>query len=158
MSDSASLANLNDIVLAPLPPWWPAAPGWYALAFVLLIIIIWSIYRIWHRYHRNRYRRAAMAELVQIEAEQDAHAASRLPALLKRTALHAYSREQVAALSGEQWRGFLDQHCQSAPFKGEAGDLLTKLAYHPDAIKKSDLQLLLNSARIWVKHHRVEPC
>ena len=158
MSDSASLTNLNDIVIVPPPPWWPPAPGWYALAFVSLIIIIWSIYRLWHRYHSNRYRRAAMAELAQIETEQDAHAVSLLPALLKRTALHAYSREQVAALSGEQWRGFLDQHCESEPFKGEAGDLLTKLAYHPDAIKLPDLQPLLNGVRVWIKHHRAESC
>jgi hypothetical protein len=158
MNDQASLANLNDIVLIPPPPWWPPAPGWYALAFALLIILIWSIYHLWHRYHSNRYRRAAMAELTQIETEQSAHAASLLPALLKRTALHAYPREQVAALSGEQWRGFLDQHCASEPFKGEAGDLLTKLAYHPDAIKRSDLQPLLNSAKFWIKHHRAELC
>jgi hypothetical protein len=158
MNDSASLTNLNDIVLLPPPPWWLAAPGWYALALVLLIIFIWSIYRLWHLYYSNRYRRAALSELTQIEAEQDAHTTSRLPALLKRTALHAYSREQVAALSGEQWRGFLDQHCESKPFKAEAGDLLTKLAYHPDATRKSDLQPLLNSARVWIKRHRVEPC
>ena len=158
MSDSASLANLNDIVLVPPPLWWPPAPGWYALALALLIIIIWSIYRSWHRYHNNRYRRAAMAELKKIETEQDAYVASSLPALLKRTALHAYPREQVAALSCGQWRGFLDQNCASEPFKGEAGDLLTKLAYHPGAIKNSDLQLLLYSSKDWIKHHRAELC
>jgi len=157
-SDPASLSRLNDIVLSAPPPWWPPAPGWYVLAAVLLLVMSGSLYRFWLTYRRNRYRRAALAELVQIEAQQDKHTAGLLIAILKRAALHVWPRERVAALSGEQWRIFLDQHCASEPFRGEAGDLLTGLAYHSIDYENSDLQPLFNRARIWIKHHRAELC
>ncbi|MCP4008906.1 MAG: DUF4381 family protein, partial [Proteobacteria bacterium] len=69
--DPASLANLNDIILSPAPTWWPPAPGWYVLAVGLAMVLVWSVYRWSVLYRRNRYRRAALAELVEIEAGPD---------------------------------------------------------------------------------------
>ena len=54
------------------------------------------------RHQRNAYRRAALQEL----ATADAGAIS---AILKRTALAAFPREQVASLSGAEWLAFLDR-------------------------------------------------
>ena len=56
-SNSTNLANLNDIVLAPPPGWWPLAPGWSGLAAVLMVVTIALIYRYYIRYRHNRYRR-----------------------------------------------------------------------------------------------------
>jgi len=154
--DPANLANLNDIVLLPAPIWWPPAPGWYALAAGLLIALAWSVYRWSVRYRRNRYRRAALAELAEIEAGQDKDAVKALPALLKRTAMHAYPRKQVAALSGDEWQTFLNAHCQARPFTGEAGMLLSRLAYQTADIKNADLQPLIKGISLWIEQHRVE--
>lgn len=157
-SDPGSLSNLNDIVLAPAPSWWPPALGWYALIIVLLTGLIWSAYRLWLDFRCNRYRRAAMAELEAIEAEPGNLVCEHLAVLLKRTALHTFSREQVAALSGDSWRAFLDQHCEARPFSGEAGELLNKMAYQASERNSIDLQPLIEGIRTWIKHHQSEPC
>ncbi len=156
--DNTSLDQLHDILLAPPPPWWPLAPGWYALATVLLISAAWFGYRAWHRYRCDRYRRAALAELTLIEVSSSRAELAGLPGLLKRTALHAFSRKQVAALSGDEWRSFLNRHCEGAPFDGEAGELLLMLAYHPVQAATQDLRPLINGIRTWIRQHRAEPC
>ncbi|MCP4010442.1 MAG: DUF4381 domain-containing protein, partial [Proteobacteria bacterium] len=89
-------------------------------------------------------------------AGPDKDAVKGLPALLKRTAMQAYSREQVAALSGDEWQAFLNTHCQARPFTGETGMLLGRLAYQTAGINSAELRPLIKGIRLWIKHHRVE--
>ena len=68
MGDPGSLQNLNDIV-APAPvAWWPLAPGWYALAGILLLALFWLGFRRLRSWQQNRYRREALRALAQIAA------------------------------------------------------------------------------------------
>lgn len=157
-TDSGSLDRLHDILPAAPPPWWPPATGWYALLTLLLLLTAWYGYRAWRRYHCNRYRRAALAELAAIAGTSTSTELARLPELLKRTALHAYPRAQVAALSGPEWRAFLDAQCEGALFAGEAGELLESLAYRPASAEGVNPQILINSIRRWIRQHRAEPC
>ncbi|MEN8166303.1 MAG: DUF4381 domain-containing protein [Pseudomonadota bacterium] len=157
-SDSGSLERLHDILPAAPPPWWPPAAGWYLLCALLMLLALWTGHRAWRRYRCNRYRRAALAELAAItSASADAELAH-LPELLKRTALHAYPRAQVAALSGAQWIAFLDAHCEGTLFAGEAGELLESLAYRPALAEGMNPQVLIDSIRRWIGQHRAEPC
>ena len=38
-SDPGSLDRLHDIVSPPPAPWWPPAPGWYALGLIVLLLL-----------------------------------------------------------------------------------------------------------------------
>ncbi|ADE11083.1 DUF4381 domain-containing protein [Sideroxydans lithotrophicus] len=114
---------------APPPPgWWPLAPGWWALAALVLMIAAAAIY--WYRRKPNRLRRAALRELrqLQMHAHDDAHLASALQDLLRRYAIAAYGREQVAHLSGNDWLDFLIAHGGNT-LAGEAGESLLRAAY-----------------------------
>ncbi len=157
-TDSGSLERLHDILPAAPPPWWPPATGWYLLFGLLLLLTAWYGYRTWRRYRCNRYRRAALAELAAITGSSSRVELTRLPELLKRTALHAYPRAQVAALSGPEWRAFLDAQCEGALFAGEAGELLERLAYRPASAEGMNPRILIDSSRLWIKQHRAEPC
>lgn len=157
-SDPASLAKLHDIVLPAAPGWWPPAPAWYGLALVLVAVVLWQLYRYWRRYRCNRYRRAALFELQNIERACDPEAVLALPGLLKRTAILAYSRDQVAALSQDNWLRFLNQHCAAKPFSGHSGKILLTLTYKPADFDQSDRQELIISARTWIRQHRTMPC
>ncbi|NOR19848.1 MAG: DUF4381 family protein, partial [Xanthomonadales bacterium] len=106
LNDPASLQNLNDIVLPANVEWWPLASGWYFLLGLLLIAVGWYGYRSAQRWIANRYRRAALRELELLKEavgnDVDRNNNLRqLPVLLKRTALSAYPRHQVASLSGK---------------------------------------------------------
>ena len=96
-SDPASLANLRDIVTPPPVPWWPLAPGWWFLLTVLGLVAVLVAVQGWRRWRANAYRRAALRALGHAE-----NAAS-IAEILKRAALVASPRAQVASLTGSAW-------------------------------------------------------
>ena len=158
-NDPSSLQNLNDIVVPPPAPWWPLAPGWYVVGGILALLLLWRIYIFWEASRRNRYRRVALKELSVIRTEGDTAALRRLPVLLKRTALSAWPREEVASLSGPAWHEFLDRTAQTKLFTGGAGLILDQLAYTmretaPPA--EVDVGTLLNASEFWLTNHHRE--
>jgi len=153
------MANLTEIGLPEPVPWWPLAPGWYAVAALVLSAAAWLAWRALRRHRDNAYRRVALAELQQLEREPLADAAGlrQLPELLKRTALAAYPRSDVAALGEEAWLGFLDGALGTTEFTTGAGRLLPQLAYAPSAamsVTDTEARSLLALARRWIRHHR----
>ena len=158
-NDPSSLQNLNDIVVPPSAPWWPLAPGWYVAGGILALLLLWRIYIFWEASRRNRYRRVALKELSVIRTERDAAALRRLPALLKRTALSVWPREEVASLSGPAWHDFLDRTAQTKLFTGGAGQVLDQLAYTSKEMAptaEADAGTLLNASEFWLTNHHRE--
>ncbi len=163
---ASALEKLHEMLLPVPPSWMPQTVGWY-LAFALALIAggRWAFRRL-QRYRSNQYRRSAVAELALIEQELKrpecwSNAASRIPTLLKRTALSAFPREEVASLSGARWLAFLDKTMGEKAFSEGEGRVLTELAYAslsqhahlPDA----SIEGLLRLARRWIVMHEVGP-
>jgi hypothetical protein len=164
-ADPASLQNLNDIVVPAAVAWWPLAPGWYALGLVLTVLAVWWAARVLQKHHQNRYRRTALARLDEIRrslAMQDESSSEilMLPELLKRTALFAFPRAQVASLSSAAWFQFLNDTVGGDAFSTTAAASLERLAYQPSGAKLSNAEVteLLSSAEHWLKQHRALPC
>lgn len=146
--------GLKELPLPESPPWWPVAPGWYFVAgFVLLLLayLVWRQYRAWRR---NQYRRDALAQLSRMTP--DPGEAKKLPFLLRRTALLAYPRVQVASLRGREWMSWLNGSAGSDIFVAEDADTLDKLAYAPDrALPAADqVARAIAAARRWTRLHR----
>ena len=99
--DAASLDNLQDIVEPAAVSWWPMAIGWWVLLLLLLFIAMVVGCRRWRVWKAAAYRRAALRELNAAESSAE------VSEILKRTALVAYPRETVAALSGDRWYDWL---------------------------------------------------
>jgi hypothetical protein len=162
--DPASLQNLNDIVLPATVGWWPLAPGWYILFGLLLTALAWSGYRTLHRWMNNRYRRAALLELQLLEErirDPEARDANlrQISILLKRTALSAYPRSQVASLSGKDWFHFLNSTVKNPSFTESTANTLSKISYSSGELSVIDstaTAALLNASRQWLKHHQPE--
>ena len=135
-SDPYSLDNLRDIVEPASIPWWPPAPGGWLL---LALGVVWTAAGLvlwWVHWQHQAYRRAGLRELREIAARLS-HAPERvaalvdLAALLKRVALVAYAREQVAALSGNAWLTFLDRTGGTTRFTGGPGAVLAEVSSRP---------------------------
>lgn len=147
-ADPADLSNLHDIVL-PMPiSYWPPAPGWWMLALALLAVVLILIARFVAHYRRNAYRRAALRELDAIGPAVDSTSAVRISAVLKRTALVAFPREEVAGLTGPAWLAFLDRTGRTEAFS--SGDLAA-LAYGGSSREGSAIS---RAAKHWVRRHR----
>lgn len=156
--DSTSLDLLHDIAVPPPTPWWPPAPAWYwLLAFAMVILIVFTLQAILH-WQRNQYRREALAELrrLRIESaalEQRATAIVALATLLKRTALSAWPRSQVAALTGPVWVAFLEQ---TGGLKPSIGSMLDRAVYDPrvaTSITDTEFADITTAVRHWLFHH-----
>ena len=166
MPNSISLQNLHDIVVPASVSWLPPAPGWYALGLTLLLLVLWGAFLWYRRWKRNAYRREALAELAHIENTLAGDGAAhlllpRLPELLKRTALAAYGRGEVASLCGKSWLDFLDHSIGKPLFSGENGRLLLTCSYGSatllDGISREQVQNLCRDVHTWLAGHRVIP-
>ncbi|MFE1598309.1 DUF4381 domain-containing protein [Methylobacterium sp. ID0610] len=162
--DPASLENLRDLVLPAPVPWWPPAPGWWILAAGLAAAAVVAGSRAWWRYRANAYRREAWRQLDGIERRIDAGlcagAATDLAAVLKRTALAAFPRAEVASLTGPAWLGFLDRTGRTKAFTEGAARWVGRWAFVGDQpVPAPHLKAALREARAWVRaHDGPDPC
>ena len=148
------LGDFVEVVSPTAISWLPQTKGWLVLGLVLLALLLrygWKRLRLWYQ---NRYRREAEKRLVQLEqATAQSNLLIELNRLLKLTAMAAFSREQVARLSGDAWVDFLNSCCPQAPFEGELRQLLVTGPYL-DLNPRSDVrQQLFAACNNWVNEH-----
>lgn len=147
-----ALGDFNEVVSPPAIDWLPQTLGWYVVAAILLI---WLSRRAWYRlqhWYRNRYRAEARQKLGQL-SHSDA-LVTEVNRLLKLTALAAFTRQQVASLSGQHWTSFLNGQCEQAPFDETLCQLLASGVYEGQAVDAAAAKRLLQASLNWVEHHR----
>jgi hypothetical protein len=162
--DPASLDRLHDIVLPHINPWWPLAVGWYWLGSLILLISIYVCVRAFIHWRHNCYRREALAELSRCERlladpAQKPYALYKIAELLKRTAVTAYPREEVATLTGPDWFAFLDRTGKGSSFSVQDGAILERAIYDSASVAQFDdtrINALVSTSRQWLKSHRRE--
>jgi len=138
MSDPADLSNLRDIVVPPAVYFWPPAPGWWLVGAACLVGAGVALAAAVRHRRRNAYRRDALRELEIADARD-------ISAVLKRAALAAFPREQVASLSGPAWLAFLDR-------TGGTRFAATALASMPYG-GSGDRDAVVAEARRWITSH-----
>ena len=145
--------GLKELPLPEPVSWFPAAPGWWVVAVLLVLLLAWGCWRARAAWRRRAYRRDALAELDRIAAG-DAGIET-LPRLLRRTALVAFARDEVASLRGPEWARWLNAHGGS--FEPADAIWLERLPYDRAAPGEIDPQAtgrLLAASRRWVREHR----
>ncbi|BCH20581.1 hypothetical protein MesoLjLc_03580 [Mesorhizobium sp. L-8-10] len=154
MNDEAEPVTLLDLlgrlIEAPEPPpvsMMPQTWGWVALALILLAIGIIVAAYLRRRYLANAYRRDAVREL---EAAGDDPAA--IAEILRRTALAAYPRRNVAGLAGDGWLSFLDAQVSGRDFLEGPGRVVASAPYRTMPKEPA----LYAVARNWILRHRPE--
>lgn len=151
------LARLEDVTTPEAVSYIPQTSVWYVLAAVLLLILSATSWRLAAKYRASRYRREALAVLMEIERQSatNSHSEAQVAALLRRTALSAYPRASVASLHGETWLVFLD-HCYGGKdFSDGPGRVIADAPYLPAHVMSAqDRAGLLQAARSWVRRHR----
>ena len=147
------LALMHDLVMPEAVPWLPQTPGWWIVLAWFVAVALLAAWQIVKRRRRNRYRRDALAELRAIASQPDIDAArdaQRIATVLKRTALVAYPRADVAGLYGKEWARFLTESAGNDPEIASAAGDLAAAVYRKDA----DPGSLAGPARRWFRRHR----
>lgn len=144
-ADPASLDNLRDLAEPPSVSWWPLAPGWWVLLGVGLVAVSLLGWRAWRRWRHNAYRRAALREL------ESATSVAAIAAIIKRAALVAYPRSDVAALSGAAWCRWLSETGgQQVP--QSVADALQEGVFSDR--QPASVDELMRFAAQWIERHR----
>ena len=150
-----ALAALRDIHGAPEIPWWPPAPGWWLLAVLLLVALVWAGLRLVRYLRRLALQRRVLRQLdscgQSFEKNGDLRGlAAALNIILKRVALWRFGRKDVSALHGPAWAAFLA--ASSSQPGNEAG--WRQLAEAPYRSEPSlDPATSLELVRGWVQQH-----
>lgn len=152
MSEDLSKLGLVELLnlLEPIPEpaavsLWPQTVAWLWIGVVLVLCGTW-LGRRWvlHR-QANAYRRAALRGIAA--AGEDPAA---LAEILRRTAISAFPRAQVAGLYGEEWLAFLDRAYGGTEFSDGRGRVFAVAPYRPVVAATRLAQL----AGEWVVGHR----
>lgn len=157
-----SIMDLRDIVLPTPVALWPPAPFAWILLAVAGIGLAVLIRRGISRWRAGAYRREGLSNLRRIESKfltlgSDMAAVRELSVLLKRVALAAFPRKEVAALYGEDWSQFLDRTCKGCTFTAGSGHLLAvTMCAGSDASPPNtrETNQLVGQTRSWIKGHR----
>lgn len=154
---AATETTLRSIHLPTEIPTWPLAPGWWALA-ALVLLSLGVAYYLYRRYRKNAFRREALAMLLQIEQRQKKAPIPRLQlvdelsALLKRVAITRHGREEVAGRTGDRWLQFLDQTGDTKGFTQGPGRSLGANRFRQDLT--IDPPSLITLCREWIQKQR----
>jgi len=148
------VAGLIDIPLPPSiglwPQTWTSRITVAAALAALAVAVVWMV----HQRSVNRYRREALAELDRIAHApiEPGQRAQDLAVLVRRTALAAFPREQVAQLTGQAWLSFLDRSYGGTEFSQGVGRSLEVAAYR-QAGSEPDQPPPIDLVRRWIKVH-----
>lgn len=147
------LQLMHPLVDPAVVPMLPATPGWWIVLAWIFAVALLTVLHFRRRHRRNRYRREALRELDAIDREQalsKEQSAQLIAAVLKRAALAAYPRDEVAALATQEWAAFLSRSTNDDRKVAAAAPMLAASAYSPDA----DGRALIAPARRWIRLHR----
>ena len=144
------LLELMHAIVMPEPvSWMPQTEGWWILVGWLIVSLALVVLRYVQVRRKNRYRREALAELDRIDMTAPS-AAVEVARIIKRTALAAYDRPEVASLYGAEWAEFLTETAANDALVERSALTIAEAPYKPN-VNATDI---LRPARRWVKIHR----
>jgi Ca-activated chloride channel family protein len=123
--DLVGLLDLLEPVPEPDPiSLWPQTAGWIWLGLAIAAGLLLLIHQLRRRRRRDAYRREALTALEAAGGDPVA-----IAAILRRTALAAYPRRDVASLHGPDWLAFLDQTYDGSGFANGPGRFVVIAPY-----------------------------
>ncbi len=156
MNPGSAPLPLRDIHLPEAISWWPPAPGWWLLLFLVCLLgfIVWRLIRHRQKQHRLRASLQALADIRTHYGEHENNAVllRELSVLLRRACITFYPRAITASLTGQSWLAFLDASSPHAEFVHGCGKPLATAPYLPNnADIEIDATALLDLCETWLR-------
>jgi len=152
------LDQLYDIEGIDPINWWPLAPGWWILILFLTLSLLGLVIYYYQRCaFKNSWQYRILNQLSHMEQnfkeEETQPTLIELSELIRRIAMHQYSRLECAGLEGESWLHWLKNHDPHQFDWKEKGKCLIEAPYAPSykGISDEDVLGLIKAIRKWVK-------
>ena len=151
---ASALESLRDIHLPAPVSFWPLAPGWWALATLVVVCLATAAWAL--RRRRRSMRRLALRELAALEArfrtESDrVELAVSLATLIRRAALVRSTHSGVGSLHGEAWVVFLTEGAKNDARAPRVARDLFQTAYGGERAAAGTPREWLDFARSWLR-------
>jgi hypothetical protein len=145
-----NLVSLLDKLVYPPEPLAvslvPQTTGWLVLLVCGLVGIAFLARILVIRHRANAYRRAALAALKTVDGDP-----AGLARIVRKTALEAFPRVEVASLYGKDWLAFLDDTCDGAEFVDGPGQFVARAPYRrAEPVSEAGI----DAVRYWITNHR----
>lgn len=150
------LAELEEIRIPEPVSYVPQTMGWVVLAGLSIAIVGLALWA-WRRHRAaNAYRRQALQALDHLERVSASPKVrmTKTAAILRGTALVAFPRSQVAALTGQDWSNFLNKTGRAVFAQDDDHALLMSVYSGKQDIASRDAELFARNARLWITSHR----
>ncbi|MFG1393601.1 DUF4381 domain-containing protein [Xanthobacter agilis] len=147
------LATLHDIHLPEAVPFWPPAPGWFAVAGLVLVAVLIGLFLEWRRRQTLSYRALQAFKVVARDGDTRAVGAA-AAVLVRRVLLSRDPQSPAAAFTGAAFARFV-----GAGPKGVPADIARFLAlapYLPPGAPEAaeiDRAALVAAVRRWIRGH-----
>ncbi|MFW2438142.1 MAG: DUF4381 domain-containing protein [Arenicellales bacterium] len=155
MNPAEQTLQLRDVHLPASPEFWPPAPGWWVVALLAAVALIWISVLLLNFWRRKRSQQEILSLLDDLS---NTETNDRIPeflasvsTLLRRVALLKFPRNEVAALTGKDWLSFLDAHGGEGQFVNGVGRALEAGPYSRNS--NVDQQGLLLLAKEWIRRN-----
>jgi hypothetical protein len=152
------LDQLYDIEGIDPINWWPLAPGWWILiVFLVLSLLGLVIYYYRKLAFKNSWQYHILSQLSLMEQNlEEANTQAtiiELSEVIRRIAMHQYSRRECAGIEGKSWLRWLKSHDPHQFDWEREGKHLIEAPYAPSykAIPNEDVLGLIKAIRKWVK-------
>jgi hypothetical protein len=150
------LEQLRDVHHPGSTGWWPIAPGWWVLAALLILAAVSLVLFLRHRSRISAYKKEALVLLEQAHQEWQeksdaAHYLSRCAEILRRLLLYRRGRDEIAPLSGTQWRELLE-NTGEGKLSESSLDALVVQQYRPNP--EFDSEMLYQDLRQYIASQR----
>jgi len=126
--------------------------GWYVLLILIIISISVLFYRWLKKYQSNAYRREALKEITNFQKQPIISSVDNIMILLKKVAMHAYGRQEVASLTGETWYSYLESKGKNTAFM-KIGQRIAENIYEEKPMENKTLDELVVLSKRWIKTH-----
>lgn len=159
MDSEDLLSQLADIHLPAEVSYWPPAPGWWVLAVLMLIALVYLAYKLRIQAQHRKICQYALAELDRCMEEYTA-AESTAPdtrllryvnavnSVLRRVALVHFPNADVAGLGGQAWVDFIRQKGDSSLLNEQIAAALSHGRFQTRV--EVDSQALYDLGRSWI--------
>ncbi|WP_454918709.1 DUF4381 domain-containing protein [Xanthobacter sediminis] len=147
------LARLRDIHLPDAVAFWPPAPGWFAAAGLVLVVVLAAVFLEWRRRQTLAYR--ALRDFKAAARGGDTLAVGAAAAVLvRRVLLSRDPQAAAAAFTGDAFARFLGAGPKGVP--PEIGRFLARAPYLPPGAAEAaeiDRAALIAAVRRWIRGH-----
>ena len=146
------LDQLRDIHVPDSVHWWPPAIGWWLVAALVFLVIMFFVWRFNQSKKQRQMIHLSIQSLDSLESDTELDEQEwlqALSALLRRIVINLHGRNATAGLVGKPWLAYLDKHSSNKNFSEGEGQLLATQPYQ--AAANYDRKSLTKLVRNWIQ-------